>query len=122
MIFRRSGVHARGLGYECTVVEEATYTKEYNPDPEWPVGPAATLRETSWVEEVYTSPKSAGARLARDYMTSAGVRIVPTWPHRGSKLQQHAWLATTVFASALVVVFAWHLGLGRDPLGSIRRI
>ena len=38
--------------------------------------------------------RSAGARLARDYMTSAGVRIVPTWPHRGSKLQQHAWLAT----------------------------
>jgi len=75
----KSVMHARFLGYECSVVMDATFTKTQEPDPEWCLGPAD--ESCSWVEAVFArAKKSAGARLARGYLEAAGVKILPTWP------------------------------------------
>ena len=59
-------LHARALGYECTIVESATYAKDEEPDPEW--------RAVKGVE-LWRCGKSAGARLTRRYFEEAGVRV-----------------------------------------------
>ena len=82
-------MHARALGYECTICRGATYAKEEAPDPEWNVpsaeaiqlimGPAAASEAgapPAWAKEVHTARKSAGSRLATDYLQAANVRIV----------------------------------------------
>ena len=72
-------LHAQTLGYRrCTLVEQATYAKEAEPDPEWSVLTAATSTTQSWLSEVIHARKSAGARLAREYLLAAGVRLEKT--------------------------------------------
>ena len=83
-------MHARELGYPCTVVDEAIYTKSPDPDPEWNLGPAESLQASpaaaaeavpAWAASVYAhSKKSAGAQLAKGYLHAAGVRTVAKWP------------------------------------------
>lgn len=82
----KSVMHARLLGYDCSVVMDATFAKSEAADPEWEMGPA----DASWkadptscrrrAEEVLRTKKSAGGRLARGYLEAVGVRILPTWP------------------------------------------
>ena len=64
-------MHARALGYDCSVVMDATYAKTDEPDPEWSWGPE---------ERVWEVRKAAGSRLSRGYLEDAGVRLVPSWP------------------------------------------
>ena len=64
-------MHARSLGYECSVVMDATFAKTDDPDPEWSCGPE---------EKVWEARKAAGARLSRHYLESAGVRLLGSWP------------------------------------------
>ena len=71
-------MHARSVGYTCTVVEEGTYLKTQEPDPEWSL-PHETPTAAS-PADVFLAQKSAGGRLARSYLLAAGVSIVPTLP------------------------------------------
>ena len=71
-------MHARGLGYTCTIVEEGTYLKTQEPDPEWSL-PHETPAVAS-PADVFLATKSAGGRLARGYLLAAGVSILPTLP------------------------------------------
>jgi len=87
-------VHARDLGYESIIVDEGTYTKTQEADPEWSlkpvevlsasapenVSPAAGAKPPSWASEVYLCKKSAGRVLSEGYMKAAGVRIMSSWP------------------------------------------
>ena len=72
----KSVMHARALGYDCSVVMDATYAKTEEPDPQWNFGPIPAC-----AEDVYArAKKAAGARLARGYLEGAGVRLLQTWP------------------------------------------
>lgn len=64
-------MHARALGYDCSVVMDATFAKTDEPDPEWSCGPE---------ERVWEVRKAAGSRLSRGYLEGAGVRLVSSWP------------------------------------------
>ena len=102
-------MHARALGYACTIALEATFTQAQQADPEWSLPPAAQLgaappdgssprsrmlaqREgtrgasavaargvPAWAMEVSQAKKSAGAHLATGYLEAAGVRLISTW-------------------------------------------
>ena len=90
----KTAMHARHLGYSCSIVESGTYAKTDAPDPEWTLAPAASLPSASdmtsaeclagatpcpsWAEDVYArTRKSAGAQLARGYLAAAGVLLCP---------------------------------------------
>ena len=72
----KSVMHARDLGYDCTVVQDCTFQKDQEPDPEWG-GPAAA---GATYADVYTAHRGAGARLAHSYLAAAGVRFLAAWP------------------------------------------
>ena len=66
-------------------MEDCTYQKDVEPDPEWPLdglpprrvdGADAALR--AWAD-VYLAKKGAGIRLAHGYLEAAGARVLSTW-------------------------------------------
>ena len=67
-------------GYTCTIVEEGTFTKTTDPDPEWSLGPqgAASGGPSEGADVYLRAKKAAGGRLAAGYLEAAGVRIVPS--------------------------------------------
>eukprot|EP00930_Biecheleria_cincta_P071610 TRINITY_DN59096_c0_g1_i1.p1 TRINITY_DN59096_c0_g1~~TRINITY_DN59096_c0_g1_i1.p1 ORF type:complete len:288 (+),score=39.51 TRINITY_DN59096_c0_g1_i1:50-865(+) len=86
-------MHARDLGYESSIVDEATYTKTQDPDPEWNLdfpeaSPTSSQQQGSctsadeqWASDIYLrARKAAGRLLAETYLRKAGVRILDTWP------------------------------------------